>query len=194
MARAVPSGRGERLILLHAIDKNQGFLPGCQLLFKSISTDGRDYHTEMNGVIFEDWLKNKLLPVLPEPSLIIMDNAPYHKRQDEDTKAPTMANKHSEIQKWLNERNIPFAKSGPDSHKKALVNLVKAHKPPQQFTSEQLILFIVLVLLVLLFVVLALVLVLVVLALVLVLVVNVVVIVNVVADHIVFSYDQQKFI
>ena len=36
-------------------------------------------------------------------------------------------------------RNIPFAKSGPDSHKKALVNIVKAHKPPQQFTSEQLI-------------------------------------------------------
>ena len=139
VARVVPTRRGERLILLHAIDKNQGFLPGCQLLFKSISTDGRDYHTEMNGVIFEDWLKNKLLPVLPEPSLIIMDNAPYHKRQDEDTKAPTMANKHSEIQKWLNDRNIPFAKSGPDSHKKALVNLVKAHKPPQQFTSEQLI-------------------------------------------------------
>ena len=109
-------------------DKNQGFLSGCQLLFKSISTDGRDYHTEMNGVIFEDWLKNKLLPALPEPSLIIMDNAPYHKRQDEDTKAPTMANKHSEIQKWLNERNIPFAKSGPDSHKKALVNLVKYSK------------------------------------------------------------------
>ena len=82
-------------------DNNQGFLPGCQLLFKSISTDGRDYHTEMNGVIFEDWLKNKLLPALPEPSLIIMDNAPYHKRQDGGTKAPTMANKHSEIQKWL---------------------------------------------------------------------------------------------
>ena len=82
VARVVPTGRGERLILLHAIDKNQGFLPGCQLLFKSISTDGRDYHTEMNGVIFEDWLKNKLLPALPEPSLIIMDNAPYHKRQD----------------------------------------------------------------------------------------------------------------
>ena len=79
-ARLIPTGRGQRLILLHAVDYKTGFLPKCLLLFKSISTDGRDYHSEMNSVIFEDWLKNKLIPSLTETSCIIMDNAAYHSR------------------------------------------------------------------------------------------------------------------
>jgi hypothetical protein len=33
-----------------------GFLNGCELVFKGISTDGRDYHTEMNSIIFEKWV------------------------------------------------------------------------------------------------------------------------------------------
>jgi hypothetical protein len=33
-----------------------GFLNGCELVFKGISTDGRDYHTEMNSKIFEKWV------------------------------------------------------------------------------------------------------------------------------------------
>ena len=75
VARKIPTGRGQRLILLHAIDAQIGFIPGCQLLFKSISTDGRDFHTEMNSTIFEDWLENTLLPTLNAPSCIVMDNA-----------------------------------------------------------------------------------------------------------------------
>jgi hypothetical protein len=37
---------------LHAGCEN-GCLPGYDLVFKSISTDGRDYHTEINAKIFE---------------------------------------------------------------------------------------------------------------------------------------------
>ena len=44
--------KGQRLVILNAGCKEKGFLPGCGLVFKSISTDGRDYHTEMNGTIF----------------------------------------------------------------------------------------------------------------------------------------------
>ena len=64
VGRKIPTGKGQRLILLHAVDEKTGFLPDCQLLFKSHSTDGRDYHTEMNSTVFEDWVEHKLLPAL----------------------------------------------------------------------------------------------------------------------------------
>jgi transposase len=48
---------------------------GCELVFKGISTDGRDYHTEMNSKIFKKWVNEQLESALPEKSLIIMDNA-----------------------------------------------------------------------------------------------------------------------
>ena len=49
--RKIPLSKGQRFVVLHAGCEN-GFLPGCDLVFKSISTDGRDYHTEMNSKIF----------------------------------------------------------------------------------------------------------------------------------------------
>ena len=38
-----------------------------------------DYHQEMNAVNFEKWFEDKLLPALPASSLIVMDNASYHR-------------------------------------------------------------------------------------------------------------------
>ena len=52
IARKIPNGSGQRLILLHTVDEKRGFVPDCKLLFKSHSTDGRDYHSEMNSVVF----------------------------------------------------------------------------------------------------------------------------------------------
>ena len=38
-----------------------------------------DYHKALNGSNFLTWFKNKLLPNLSRPSMIILDNAAYHK-------------------------------------------------------------------------------------------------------------------
>ena len=38
-----------------------------------------DYHNEMCGESFEEWFKSQLLPNIPPSSLIVMDNAPYHR-------------------------------------------------------------------------------------------------------------------
>jgi hypothetical protein len=46
-----------------------------------MSTDGRDYHTEMNSNLFEKWIKDQLLWALPKNSIIIMDNASYGKME-----------------------------------------------------------------------------------------------------------------
>lgn len=137
--RSIPTGKGQRLILLHAVDRSTGFLPSCKLLFKSISTDGRDYHTEMNATIFEDWLEHKLIPNLPEKSLIVMDNASYHSRRDPATVSPTMASKKQDMIEWLEERNIEFNRQAKVATKKQLYELITNHKQPVSYVTDQLI-------------------------------------------------------
>ncbi|XP_067654452.1 uncharacterized protein [Haliotis asinina] len=61
-ARKLPFGKGERLIVLHAGCKSRGFLPGCSLVFKAKSKDNRDYHTEMNEMVFLGWSGLRLPP------------------------------------------------------------------------------------------------------------------------------------
>ncbi len=108
VARKIPTGSGQRLILLHAVDEQRGFLPDCQLLFKSHSTDGRDYHTEMNSTVFEHWIEHQLLPNLTEGTCVVMDNASYHSVICPETCSPTMATRKEDMKAWLRDRNIPF--------------------------------------------------------------------------------------
>ena len=93
----------------------------------------------MNATIFEDWLENKLIPNLPEKSLIVMDNATYHSRRDPTTVSPTMASKKQEMIEWLEERNIQFNRQGQGSYKKDLYELITNHKQPVSYVSDQLI-------------------------------------------------------
>jgi len=66
---------GNRYIVLHAGGQN-GWVDGMSILFKSGSKDG-DYHGEMNSKNFMSWWR-RLLRKLERPTVIIMDNAPYH--------------------------------------------------------------------------------------------------------------------
>ena len=72
----VPTGKGGRLIILHAGSKD-GFLPGALLSFES-KTGSQDYHEEMNGEVFLEWFRTQFLPNIPPQSCIVMDNASYH--------------------------------------------------------------------------------------------------------------------
>ena len=54
-----------------------GWVPGAKVTFKSTRKIG-DYHGQMNQELFEKWFREKLLPNIPDRSLIIMDNASYH--------------------------------------------------------------------------------------------------------------------
>ena len=80
-----PSGKGERLIVLH-VGSEHGFLNGAGLVFR---TSGKldDYHGDMNSELFEKWFREKLVPRLPPNAVIVMDNASYHSVQID--KAPT---------------------------------------------------------------------------------------------------------
>jgi len=61
---------------MNAITKD-GWVPGAKVIFKSTRKTG-DYHGQMNQEMFTKWFKKKLLPNIPDNSLIIMDNASYH--------------------------------------------------------------------------------------------------------------------
>lgn len=102
----VPSGKGSRLIILHAGSANIGFIPNCLLSFVSKST--ADYHEEMNGDTFLKWFKEQLLPNIPPRSVIVMDNASYHSVISD--KAPTLSNggKKQDMRNWLSRHDIDF--------------------------------------------------------------------------------------
>jgi len=100
-----PTGKGDRLIIINAITKD-GWVPGAQLTFKSSRKTG-DYHGQMNFNLFRKWFSEKLLPNIPERSLIIMDNASYHNVLSEHSD-PTGTCKKDKISAWLKNNGVPI--------------------------------------------------------------------------------------
>lgn len=99
-----PSGLGPRFALLHAGGDN-GFVVGAENTFLC-KKNTADVHSEMDAETYEDWFNNKLLPNIPEHSVVVLDNASYHTRKLE--KLPTAAWRKGQIIEWLTEKNIPL--------------------------------------------------------------------------------------
>jgi transposase len=100
-----PFVKGDRLIIINAITKDF-CVPNSKLVFKASKKTG-DYHTNMNWNNFSKWFQEKLLPNIPENSLIIMDNAPYHNVLVEDA-FPQKLNEVKRLREWLSNNEIPF--------------------------------------------------------------------------------------
>ncbi|XP_066958856.1 uncharacterized protein [Macrobrachium rosenbergii] len=105
-SRQVPPGEGERFVVV-AGGTADGFIEGSFLCFAAKNTSG-DYHGEMNGEMFLRWLTTQLLPLLEEPSVLVMDNAPYHSIMTEESRCPATATRKSDLIEWLQRRNISF--------------------------------------------------------------------------------------
>jgi len=102
-----PTGKGDRLIILNAITKD-GWVPNSKLVFKASKKTG-DYHTNMNWDNFSKWFQEKLLKNIPENSLIIMDNAPYHNVLVEEA-FPKKSHSVKRLREWLSDNEIPWTK------------------------------------------------------------------------------------
>lgn len=63
--------KGKRWIIVHA-GTAKGFVPNALLIFSGVNK--QDYHSEMNQHNFTKWVKEKLIPNVTEPSIIVMDN------------------------------------------------------------------------------------------------------------------------
>lgn len=119
---AAPINKGKRLIMLHA-GGEMGFIEGCLTMWEAQHKTG-DYHDNMNHKMYMKWLTDKLIPNLPEKSVLVIDNAPYHNVQLD--KSPTSNSKKSEMEAWLLSKNIPFHEK---MLKVELYELIKRHKP-----------------------------------------------------------------
>lgn len=126
----VPSGKGQRLIILHA-GGVEGWVEGADLVFRS-KTNSQDYHDEMNSEHFLEWMNKQLLPALEEPSVIILDNATYHNKQKD--KPPTTQNRKDEIKQWLDNHNINYSST---DLKKTLLEKVKQYRHTPLYLTDE---------------------------------------------------------
>lgn len=94
-----PSGKGRRLILVHAITVD-GWVEGAKLVFQAKRRTG-DYHGQMNFENFRRWFLDHLLPHIPASSLIVMDNAPYHNVYVDGAFYPSSSTRKADLQSWL---------------------------------------------------------------------------------------------
>ena len=86
----------------------EGWVPNARLVFKASKMTG-DYHSNMNWKNFSKWFQEKLLKNIPENSLIIMDNAPYHNILAEEA-FPKRIHSVSRLHEWLSNNGIPWTK------------------------------------------------------------------------------------
>ena len=130
-----PSGKGPRLIIVHAITLN-GWVDGAQLVFQAKMSAG-DYHGQMNYENFSKWFRNQLLPNIPRDSIIIMDNAKYHNILADNT-FPTPRSNKRELQVWL-EKNHSHLKlhDDPSMLKAELYEICKKIAPPPEFKLDR---------------------------------------------------------
>ena len=127
-----PFNKGERIIIVHAGSKD-GFVNGAQLIFKSKSKSG-DYHDDMNFDNFRRWLESQLIPNLPPNSVVVLDNASYHSKQED--RCPTQATKKADIQAWLKRRGVHFTEG---MLKAELLQLCKLNKPQPKFVVDSIL-------------------------------------------------------
>lgn len=123
---------GKRYIVLHG-GTSEGFVDKAGLLF-STKNKSADYHDNMSAEMFEKWLEFQLLPTLEEPSIIILDNASYHSRLI--LKQPASNWKKCEIEEWLQNRGISYAK---DLLKNEMLILAKQNKVVHKYAVDEII-------------------------------------------------------
>jgi transposase len=126
-----PTGNGERFVIVSAITKD-GWVPNAKIVFKSTKKTG-DYHGQMNWMIFEKWFSEKLLPNIPEKSLIVMDNASYHSVLS-DCSAPTPTCSKERILQWLASNNNPC---NPDCLKAELIEVLAKTAPTPTYAIDE---------------------------------------------------------
>ncbi|XP_054286021.1 uncharacterized protein LOC129002330 [Macrosteles quadrilineatus] len=82
----------------------------------------------MNSKHFHEWFK-RVVGLMPNKSAIVIDQAPYHKQIDPETKNPTMSWLKKDIISWLQKRNISLPPHSTDYAQLTKAALIEHAKP-----------------------------------------------------------------
>ena len=125
-----PSGKGSRLIVLHA-GSGSGWVHGADLVFQSKKATG-DYHDELTSEHFEEWFHDSLMPNIPPTSLFVIDNAPHHSRRLEPV--PTMSSRKQVVQDWLTTHGNQHPEN---CLKRELYAIIEANKLTPKYAVDE---------------------------------------------------------
>jgi len=96
-----PSGKGRRWCFSHAISET-GLINGAFFIFEAKNSTG-DYHQQFDFKRFRQWFEHQLLPNIPNHSLIILDQCPFHMVTQDHIEPSKM--KKDELRKWLDNHH-----------------------------------------------------------------------------------------
>ncbi|XP_066950821.1 uncharacterized protein [Macrobrachium rosenbergii] len=130
-SRQVPPGEGEHFLVV-AAGMDNGFTEGLYLCCPAKTTHG-EYHGEMNAKLFQQWLMTQLLPSLPEPSVIVLDNATYHSTLMEESRCPTSATKKADLIRWLEQLRISIP---PAATRPELLLICQQNRPERRYEVD----------------------------------------------------------
>ncbi|XP_064106784.1 uncharacterized protein LOC135215760 [Macrobrachium nipponense] len=125
---------GERFVLV-AAGREDGFIEESFLCFPTKKKTG-DNHGEMNADLFVRWLTSQLFPSLPEPAVLVLDNAPYHNQLSEDSRCQNPSTIKAHIMKWLTCRQMPFP---PNATRPELLQIGKRNHPLPVYDIDNII-------------------------------------------------------
>jgi hypothetical protein len=100
----VPQGKGPLWILIGAGSRG-GWVPNSFRMWKE-TAKSEDYHSEMNGEIFNDWIHTYFLPNVPPNAVLVCDRASYHLLETDETAGIKASAKKADIIDWLLAHNI----------------------------------------------------------------------------------------
>ena len=89
----------------------------------------KDYHKAFNGTNFKAWFRDQLLPNLHQPSLIMLDNAAYHRVKPDSTPIVTKMKKKALVD-LLEELQLTYPQPRPGKRtvlKADIAAVVQAH-------------------------------------------------------------------
>ena len=108
--RDAPAGKGSRFIVNSVGSRACGLLPSALFCVAvNYSKESEDYHNSMNAEIYLGWLKDIVLPLLQTQypnSILVLDQASYHRTFTEDTRSVWKKMRKDEIIAFLISRGV----------------------------------------------------------------------------------------
>jgi hypothetical protein len=126
-----PSGKGPRLLMVHAMTVAGG-VQGAARVFEATKRTGDD-HGQMHWEHCSTWFAEQWLPPIPSHALLIVDKAPDHHGLVEDA-VPTPQSRKAPLGAWVTQHAMPWT---PDMVKPERYALCKKFAPAPACRLDQ---------------------------------------------------------